>query len=122
MTGLPDENRPAFRHATEVLRGLGYEVISPDELDAEDDRRGRKMTWEDYLRRDLKWLAKAEVAFALHGWQYSRGAQLEATILGRLGVPIIPLAPVTYAPCGSPLKAGQIPTPTFPPLGADGMN
>jgi hypothetical protein len=85
MTGFPDDNRGAFRAAASKLRELGFEVLSPDELDAAVPVSSKK--WADYLRRDLTVLSVAEVLFALPGWRHSKGATLEMLIAGELGIP-----------------------------------
>jgi hypothetical protein len=51
MTGYFDDNREAFRIVTKVLRSLGFEVISPDELDDVDPPM--TPSWEGNLTRDL---------------------------------------------------------------------
>ena len=91
MTGYPDDNRPAFRQTAEELRRLGYEVISPDELDQTHpipNAPDHATAWAEYLKRDIPHLLKADFAVALSGWRESKGAMLEATILGELGVPV----------------------------------
>lgn len=90
MTGYPDDNRAAFRAATKFLREVhGYQVISPDELDSISPAAHH--TWEDYLRRDLGWVARAEVCICLPGWRQSRGASLEVAVMSALGCPVFEL-------------------------------
>lgn len=91
MTGIKDDNRPAFRKAAETLRKMGAEVVSPDELDLLDPLPEGTRTWADYLRRDLPWVVQAEAGAALPGWRNSKGATLEATILNALGRPVFEL-------------------------------
>lgn len=91
MTGYKDENRPAFRRASEVLRGLGMNVISPDELDQLDPVTAPKPGWSDYLRRDIGHVRHATSCVLLPGWRASRGARLEVAILNTLGCPIFEL-------------------------------
>lgn len=83
MSGIEDYNRPAFREATVVARRYGVRVVSPGELDERDPIIGD--AWEDYLARDLAWVARAEVGLALPGWRNSRGARLETCVLNTLG-------------------------------------
>lgn len=90
MTGYPDENRPAFKRAAAMLRKQGYAVTSPDELDATCP--AMVDTWEGLMARDLPWLAAADVGFALPGWRNSKGATLEACILGQLKRPVFALS------------------------------
>lgn len=104
MTGIPQMNFPAFDDAAEKLRSLGYDVVSPAELDDPADREAalasedghmadyaEDKTWGDFLARDVKLLADQgiEAIVCLPGWQNSKGARLE-TFVGRLcGVEIL---------------------------------
>lgn len=104
MTGHPYFNYPAFIKATEDLRALGYEVISPIELDDQDDRaaalaspngsiltytHGTGKTWGDFLARDVKLLADDDIdaVVVLPGWKTSRGARLEVFVGHLCGLP-----------------------------------
>ena len=89
MTGYPDNNRPAFRRAAKQIRAMGYNVISPDELDQDAPAKGE--AWADYLARDIPFLLKSVAGVAIPGWRESRGATLEATILNALGRPVLEL-------------------------------
>lgn len=93
MSGIPKFNVPLFRSATDLLRKLGMEIISPVELDSDAVYRacmrskdgkfdaGGKLggeTWGDMLARDVKIVAdQAAGVVVLDGWQKSRGARLE---------------------------------------------
>lgn len=88
MTGLKDNNYPAFKKATKQLRKKGYVVISPVEL----DRYGKHRTWARYLRRDITHLVKCDAIATLAGWTRSRGATLEVYIGDALGMEVHPLA------------------------------
>lgn len=68
MSGLPQFNFPAFYAAAEALRAVGYDVVSPAELDDAEDKGAAlaspdgdpsksKKTWGDFLARDVKLLA-----------------------------------------------------------------
>jgi hypothetical protein len=101
MTGLPQFNFPAFDAAAAELRALGYEVISPAELDDPVDRAaalaspdgshlsygvGVKKTWGEFLARDVKLIADGgiEDIVVLDGWHKSRGARLETFVANAL--------------------------------------
>jgi Asp-tRNA(Asn)/Glu-tRNA(Gln) amidotransferase A subunit family amidase len=86
MTGYPDDNREAFRHATHWLRSKGYAVVSPDELD--ELQPTKEKTWKAYMKRDIPWAVNADIAYALPGWRESRGARLEACLMRALEVPM----------------------------------
>lgn len=94
MSGYPAFNFPAFRAATEQLRKLGWEVVSPAEEDhkssvgviAEASKNGDPKdlpeTWGQILARDVQLLADTGIQgiVFLPGWTDSRGARLEATV------------------------------------------
>ena len=88
MTGLPQNNFPAFDAVAAYMRGVGHVVISPAELDDPVDRDlalkdlPATKTWGDFLARDVKLIADAgiEAIVLLPFWYDSRGARLEATV------------------------------------------
>lgn len=93
MSGLPQFNFPAFYAAAEALRAVGYDVVSPAELDDAEDAgaamaskdgspESAKRTWGDFLARDVKLLADTGIQgiIFLPGWQKSKGAKLEAFV------------------------------------------
>ena len=88
MSGLPKSNFPAFDEAAAKLRELGFDVVSPAELDDSTDREialtdaPPVKTWGDFLARDVKVIADGGVRgiVFLPKWEDSRGAQLEATV------------------------------------------
>jgi hypothetical protein len=88
MTGLPQNNFPAFDAAAAMMRAEGHEIVSPAELDDPSDRdlamRDLPATksWGDFLARDVKLIADSgiEGILLLPDWFKSRGARLEATV------------------------------------------
>ncbi len=91
MSGLPDFNYPAFHDASAQWRAAGYEVLSPAELDLAETT---DLTWEDYLRRDLRMLLDCDAIALLDGWENSRGAALEYHVATALGLRCFPAWPV----------------------------
>jgi len=89
MTGLPEQNFPAFHAEAKRLRGLGFEVVNPAEVNA-----GVNATWEDYLRADLRELLTCDAVALLPGWHGSRGAHFEIQVAHRLGMTIVDAAQV----------------------------
>lgn len=83
MTGMPENNFPAFHAAARELRALGLDVVSPAEINSECGGR-----WEDYLRKDIKALCDCDTLVLLPGWEASRGAHLELHLAHRLGMKI----------------------------------
>ncbi len=96
MTGYPLENRPAFKAATRKLRAMGFEVVSPDELD--DLHPIEVPDWRGYMERDIPYLIQCQAGVALPGWRHSKGATLEGGILAHLGRPIYELPDLRRVP------------------------
>lgn len=99
MTGLPDLNYPAFAERTAALRSLGYDVVSPAET--ADVPEPAALSWEEWMRRDIKLLVECEGVACLPDWERSRGASLEVHIARALGMDVMcahALTPLP-APC-----------------------
>lgn len=86
MTGIEDFNFPAFHAAAVALRGMGYVVSSPAEVNPDTT-----MTWEQCLRADIKALCDCDVIALLPGWENSKGAHLEVHVAHRLGIRVAAL-------------------------------
>ena len=84
MTGVKDLNVPAFNKAAKKLRAKGYLVVNPPEL----DRKERKDTWEDCLKRDLRYVVECDAIATLPNWQKSRGANLEIYVGKAVSMPV----------------------------------
>ena len=89
MTGLPDYGYPAFQAAAERLRAQGVQVISPHEI---TPTGVGPWTWEQHMRADLAALLTCDVVVLLHGWETSRGAQLEKTVAEAIGLKVVDYA------------------------------
>jgi hypothetical protein len=104
MTNMPQFNYPYFDREAKRLRDMGYEVVSPAELDDPETRKAALAssdgapgtgvangeTWGDFLARDVKLVAdKVDGIAVLDGWQKSRGARLETYIAHLCGKPIV---------------------------------
>lgn len=83
MTGLVDNNYPAFHIAARRIRSLGYTVLSP----AEHPPAIEKRTWADWLRLGLKQMLCCDVIVLLPGWEHSPGAQIERELAEDLLMP-----------------------------------
>lgn len=94
MSNMPQLNFPAFNRAAAMLRAKGYTVINPAELDAQDVG---PLTWEGYMRRDIRALMDCTHVAMLPGWEKSRGAKLEKHIAEALGMRVIFLTTVAAA-------------------------
>lgn len=102
MTGRPQFNVPAFHRQATRLRGAGYTVVSPTELDDPafqawlmSCKTGRETypsgeTWGDFLARDVKVIAdRIDAICVLPEWEKSRGAKLEVFVGLLSGKPIL---------------------------------
>lgn len=93
MTGIPQFNFPAFHDASTQLRGKGWGIISPAEMDSPAvqeaamaspdgklvDNGVAGETWGQMLARDVRIIADdVNGVVFLPGWEKSRGARLEA--------------------------------------------
>lgn len=86
MTGLPDNNYPAFRSAADALADRGHEVEDPslNENPTPGDYHG-------WLRAGLAQLIRCDAVALLPGWEASGGARLEVTVAATLGLRVAPL-------------------------------
>ena len=96
MTGIAQFNFPAFIAAAAALRDQGYLIVSPAEMDDDEEgtaakalvsadgdleNAGIKKTWGDLLARDVKLIAdEIDGVVFLSGWDKSKGARLEAFV------------------------------------------
>ena len=84
MTGIRDNNFPAFHRWAAKLRADGFEVVSPAEIQEAG-------TWELCLRADLRELCGCDAIALMPGWEGSRGAHLELHVAHRLGMKVMHL-------------------------------
>lgn len=89
MTGLPDNNYPAFNNAAKALRAMGYDVVNPAENDIDIQGLTANEAWTKYLRHDIKEMMDCDSIVQLDGWAESRGANLEHSIAQELNMPTI---------------------------------
>lgn len=82
MSGIEDSNYPAFNEAALLLRGLGYTVLNPAEINPVGHQ------YADLLAMDIEDVLKCEGVAVLEGWWNSVGARLETNIAGTLGKPV----------------------------------
>lgn len=92
MRGYPEQNFPLFREAAFTLRKMGWGIISPAELDIENDFDPSKETVTpeqlyEFMARDIIELLRFEVKgiIMLPNWNESIGARAERTVAEALG-------------------------------------
>lgn len=98
ITGLPDNNKQAFRAAkSHILDLRRYEkfvdtkVVNPvclgERLDKQWAVIGKKPEWADYMNICIKYMLDSDCVYFLPDWAQSKGASLERHIAKRLGMP-----------------------------------
>ena len=83
MSGIADNNFPAFHERAAHLRAQGFDVVSPAEI---PEAGG---TWELCLRADIRELCTCDAIALMPGWEGSKGANLELHIAHRLGMQVM---------------------------------
>ena len=83
MTGISEDNYPAFEAAATSIRALGYEVLSPHE-----GPLPREAPWEDHLRQDVNTLTQCQGIILLAGWPNSQGARTELKLARDLNLEV----------------------------------
>lgn len=78
MTGLPENNRPAFYSAAALIRATGRTALNPATLP--DDLPDRA-----YLPICIAMLEQADAIYLLEGWEKSVGARAERLYARRQG-------------------------------------
>jgi hypothetical protein len=81
MTGYPELNYPAFHATAERLRKLGFDVVSPAELNP------ITCGYREAMLNDIRALIDCDHILMLQGWQASKGATLEHHIAAVLDIP-----------------------------------
>jgi hypothetical protein len=84
MSGIADNNFPAFHEWAARLRSEGLDVVSPAEIQEAG-------TWELCLRADLRELCTCDAIALMPGWESSKGANLELHVAHRLGMEVMHL-------------------------------
>lgn len=90
MAGYPENNFPAFHKAAKELRDQGYEVLSPAELEKNENFVPSGKPTADLravLALDMAYICKKADAIALlPGWENSKGAFAEWALARALGL------------------------------------
>jgi len=96
MRGLPRWNFPAFDAAAAYLRGRGFTVVNPAEMDREEYGDAIEFAaeltagfFDEVMARDIAALATCDAIFLLRGWQDSRGANAELVHARAAGLRVI---------------------------------
>lgn len=85
MTGYPELNYPLFHLTSQRLRKMGFEVVSPAELNP------ITTPYREAMINDILALVHCDHIVMLDGWEKSKGATLEHHIAEVLGIERIEL-------------------------------
>lgn len=85
ITGLPDDNRPAFFAAAEQVHRMGYEVWNPAIY--REIGEGVSLTRPQLMRRAITVLLRCDLIVMLPGWFHSDEADLEHFVAQSIGMP-----------------------------------
>jgi hypothetical protein len=87
MLGYRDLNYPLFAAWAKELRRRGHEVLVPSENPAPPEGEENPIAY--YMRLDLQMVMESECLWMIPGWQYSKGAKVEAAVAMAIGVPLL---------------------------------
>lgn len=88
ISGIEQDNEPAFRNAESILEAMGYETIVPHDINPGVDNP----EWEDWMRADIIAMMDADIVISIFSETYSRGAATEQDLARRLNIPVVPLS------------------------------
>jgi hypothetical protein len=98
MTGYQNLNFPAFHAETARLRGLGYDVVNPAEINGDPTA-----CWKACMRADIAQLVTCDAVATLPGWARSRGASMEVGIAHGLEMAVVSAASILAGPERAPV-------------------
>ena len=85
VTGIEDDNRPAFEVARDALEEAGYEVEIPH------DTIPTSAEWHEAMVMSIKAMMRCDGVCAISGWRKSLGAEFEHYLAGVVRLPAKPL-------------------------------
>lgn len=94
MRGKHRYNYDGFRDAAHYLRGGGYQVISPHEIDEvwgwdfDKPLKEQTVSIADLVRRDVEAISLCDILVVMPGWRKSTGARAEVAIAKWLKKPV----------------------------------
>lgn len=103
MSGYPELNFPAFHAEAARLRGHGFHVINPAEINADP-----MAEWLDCMRADIKQLVDCAGIALLDGWERSRGACVEHTLARGLGLRVFRARHLVGLAGSMPILSGEV--------------
>jgi nucleoside 2-deoxyribosyltransferase len=92
ISGLPDDNKPAFEAAEKIIRERGFQPINPHVLcfDIVLAHEGTpEELWKKCMKRDISYMLDCDLVVLLNGWHKSRGAMVEINTASAVGIQCI---------------------------------
>jgi hypothetical protein len=83
MKNKVNNNKSAFYLAEEMLKKKGYEVFNPHSIYKPN------ISYEEYLKLDIRALTFCDSIYMLKGWKESKGANLEKLNAEAFGLKIL---------------------------------
>lgn len=87
ITGMPDNNRKAFRAAEAYLTNQGLTVLSPEAI--QPRHKPERISHGQYMEICLAMIKAVQAVYFLAGWELSKGAKMEHDWARALGKRII---------------------------------
>jgi hypothetical protein len=85
ITGLPyEEALKKFSLAENIAKTMALEVINPMTIEHNHD-----LSWESYMKQDLKALLDCDSIYMLNNWTDSKGAIIEHKLASDLNLSIL---------------------------------
>lgn len=84
ISGIEQEAKTLFDCAEIALKLKGYEPINPMIIKHDHD-----LSWESYMKADLKALLDCHAIYMLKNYEDSRGAKIEFKLATDLGMKVI---------------------------------
>jgi hypothetical protein len=83
MSGIPEQNKPAFAKAEQAFKEKEYDVQNPASTPRKEGTK-----YSTYMRYSLGMLHKADLMVVLEGWEKSPGACFEYLTALVIGTPV----------------------------------
>ncbi|KVF09643.1 hypothetical protein WJ05_17620 [Burkholderia vietnamiensis] len=106
MSGYPELNFPAFNAEASRLRGLGFQIVNPAEINANSGA-----DWLSCMRADIKQLVDCDGIALLQGWQQSHGANIEHALARGLGLRVYQVRHLVGLADSMPVLSGEVLAP-----------
>jgi nucleoside 2-deoxyribosyltransferase len=95
ITGRAKLNIDSFRQAETILQNTGHNPVVPHDLfDGYDDQTA--ITWEQYMKVDLKVLLDCDMVVTLPDWHDSKGANIEVDLARKLNIPVVSILKIAH--------------------------